>query len=72
MNWFKENWFKILLGILLCVITYQISTYLNRMAWSYAYAERGQCLERIYARGNNDPFDSKANCYDIISQFTLR
>lgn len=40
--------------------------FLNRIAWSSAYAQRGECLERIYARGNNDSFDSKANCFDII------
>ncbi len=68
MNWVKENWFKLLLGILACILTYQISVFLNRIAWSEAYAKRGECLERIYARGNKDSFDSKANCFDVISK----
>lgn len=63
----KESWFKIGVLILLAVLVYQVSIFLNRMAWSSAYAARGECLERIYARGNNDPFDSKANCFDIIA-----
>ncbi|OHB14675.1 MAG: hypothetical protein A2431_00500 [Candidatus Zambryskibacteria bacterium RIFOXYC1_FULL_39_10] len=66
MNWLKENWFKLGILILLAVLAYQISIFLNHLAWSSAYAQRGECLERIYARGNNDSFDSKANCFDII------
>lgn len=65
----KGNWFKIALTILLAIFIYQISMFLGNIAWTYAYAERGQCLERIYARGNNDSFDSKANCFDIIYPF---
>jgi hypothetical protein len=65
----KENWFKIFIVILLAVFVYQISVFLGHVAWTYAYSERGECLERIYARGNNDPFDSKANCFDIIYPF---
>jgi hypothetical protein len=66
MTWFSNNWFKLLLAVLASVLTYHVSVFLNRTAWSQAYAERGKCLERIYARGNNDSFDSKHNCYDII------
>ena len=65
----KENWFKIGVLILLAILIYQVSVFFNRIAWSSAYAKRGECLERIYARGNNDSFDSKANCFDIISKF---
>lgn len=65
----KEQWFKIGVLVLLAVLIYQVSTFLNHMAWSSAYAARGECLEKIYARGNNDSFDSKANCFDIIAQF---
>jgi hypothetical protein len=64
----KDNWFKLGVLILLAILVYQISIFLNRVAWSSAYAKRSECLERIYARGNNDPFDSKANCFDIISK----
>jgi hypothetical protein len=65
----KENWLKVIALILAAVLVYEISVFLNHIAWSYAYAQRGECLERIYARGNNDSFDSKANCFDIIATF---
>jgi hypothetical protein len=65
----KDNWFKLGALVLLAVLIYQVSVFLNRMAWSSAYSKRGECLERIYARGNNDGFDSKSNCFDIISKF---
>jgi len=65
----KDNWFKIVILILLAILVYQISVFLNRIAYSSAYAQRGECLERIYARGNSDSFDSKANCFDIIAKF---
>jgi hypothetical protein len=64
----KDNLFKVGVLILLAILVYQVSVFLNRVAWSSAYAERGECLERIYARGNSDSFDSKANCFDIISK----
>lgn len=66
--WLKDNWFKIAVLILLVILVYQISVFLHRIAWSSAYAQRGECLERIYARGNSDPFDSKANCFDIVAK----
>jgi hypothetical protein len=62
-----DNWFKGALVVLLAVVIYEVSAFLNHIAWSYAYAQRGECLERIYERGNNDTFDSKANCFDIIA-----
>jgi len=65
----KDNWFKLGILILLAILVYQVSVFLNRIAYSSAYAQRGECLERVYARGNNDSFDSKANCFDIISNF---
>ncbi len=65
----KNDWFKVGVFILLAILVYQVSVFLNRIAWSSAYAQRGECLERIYARSNNDKFDSKANCFDIISKF---
>jgi hypothetical protein len=65
----KENWFKLGVLVLLAILVYQVSVFLNRMAYSSAYAQRGECLERIYSRGNNDSFDSKANCFDIITKF---
>jgi len=65
----KENWSKVAALILATILVYQISIFLNHIAWSYAYTQRGECLERIYTRGNNDQFDSKANCFDIIAQF---
>lgn len=66
-NWLKDNWFKLGVLLLLIALVCQVSVFLNRMAWSSAYSARGECLERIYARGNNDQFDSKANCFDIIA-----
>ena len=63
----KENWLKVSVLILGAILIYQISIFLHHMAWSYAYAKRGECLEKIYTRGNNDSFDSKANCFDIIA-----
>lgn len=65
----KNEWFKISILILLAILVYQISIFLNHIAWSSAYNSRAECLERIYARGNMDSFDSKANCFDIISKF---
>ena len=65
----KDNWFKLGILILLAILVYQVSVFLNRIAYSSAYAQRGECLERVYARGNNDSFESKANCFDIISNF---
>jgi len=65
----KDDWFKIILLVLLAILVYQISIFLYRIAWSSAYSARGECLESIYKRGNNDNFDSKANCFDIIYQF---
>lgn len=65
----KENWFKIIILILFTVLVYQISIFLDRIAWSSAYSQRSECLEKIYSRGNNDAFDSKTNCFDIISKF---
>jgi hypothetical protein len=64
----KNEWFKIVVAILLAIMVYQVSIFLNNIAWSSAYSKRGECLERIYARGDNDSFDSKANCFDIIAK----
>jgi hypothetical protein len=65
----KDTWFKILILILLAILVWQVSVFLNRMAWSSAYTARAECLEKIYARGNIDPFDTKKNCFDIIYEF---
>lgn len=67
----KDNWFKLGVLLLLAILVYQVSVFLNRVAYSSAYTQRGECLERIYARGNNDSFDSKANCFDIVSKFNI-
>ncbi len=67
-NFIKEDWFRISLIICLAFLVFQISTYLKNQTWSYTYSKRAECLERIYSRGNNDSFDSKANCFDIISK----
>lgn len=62
------NWYKIVALILFSVFVYEASLFLNRVTWIYAYSERGECLESIYSRGNDDWFDSHRNCFDIISK----
>lgn len=65
----KDNLVKLGVLIIFAILVFQVSVFLDRIAWSYAYAKRGECLEKIYERGNNDSFDSKANCFDIIYKF---
>ncbi len=65
----KDNWFRIVVAVVAAILTHQVAVFLHNISWSYAYAERGECLDRIYARGYDNGFDSKQNCYDIIAPF---